>query len=214
MNGLVVSRTVNRINLPSFDAKQFKIRNKILIEPDMFYSEAFKKLSASAIRTLMRCLQKRKWHREKSNGKKKIVYENEGFIFPYIEARHLGIGTTQHSKNIKTLVEFGFIDIVHQGGWYQKSERTKDYSVYKLSDRWRLHGTKHFVEIRKPKVLNPDFYIRANLEKQKTRATSQKRSGQLRESEVGRAKTINERLHKSEVDGLMDESTRGLEKVV
>ena len=32
--------------------------NKILIEADMFYSKAFIKLSASAIRTLMRCMQK------------------------------------------------------------------------------------------------------------------------------------------------------------
>jgi hypothetical protein len=122
--------TQNSIDLGdslNFDKKQFKIKNKILIEPDMFYSGPFKALSASAIRTLMRCLQKRKWNKVKgSNGKKKIVYVNDGFIFPYIEATFLGIGTTQHSNNIRKLVELGFLDIVHQGGWYQKNKRTRE----------------------------------------------------------------------------------------
>lgn len=89
----------------------------------------------------MRCLQKRKWVRVKRNGRKSIVYTDDGFIFPYIEAEFLGIGTTQHWKNIKMLVEIGFLDVVHQGGWYQKNEKQKDYSVYKLSDRWRQYDT-------------------------------------------------------------------------
>lgn len=189
----------------NFDKKRFKIKNKIIIEPDMFYSGSFKRLSASAIRTLMRCLQKRKWNKVKSNGKKKIVYENDGFIFPYVEAKFLGIGTTQHSKNVKALVEVGFLDIVHQGGWYQKNERTRDYSVYKLSDRWKLYDTKYFVKVEKPKVLNPEFYIRKNIEKQKARATSQKRSGHLHRSEVDGTKQGNNRLHKSEVGRIPEE---------
>ncbi len=155
------------------NVKNFKIKNKILIEPEMFYSDAFINLSASALRTLLRCLQKRKWVKTKIKGKKQNVYTNDGFIFPYVEARFLKIGTTQHWKNINMLIERGFLDIEHQGGWYQK-EREKDYSVYKLSDRWRQHGTPNFKKVEKQKVLNMGNYIRENLKRHETKATSQK----------------------------------------
>lgn len=178
----------------------FKIKKKILIEPEMYYSDAFKSLSASALRTLMRCLQKRVWEKKKVNGKKRIVYTDEGFIFPYFEAKFLCIGTTQFWKNMKILIERGFIDVVHQGGWYQKNEREKDYSVYKLSGRWKQYGTPYFEKAEKQKVLQPSYYIRKNLEKQKTKATSQKRSCHLHDDEVVEAKHDNNRLHDSEVD--------------
>jgi hypothetical protein len=200
----VLAATNDNLN---FDKKHFKIKNKVFVEPDMFYSKAFKTLSASALRTLLRCLQKRKWNKVKRNGKKKIEYVNDGFIFPYAEAQYLGIGTTQYWKNIKTLVEVGFIDIIHQGGWYQRYEKQKDYSIYKLSDRWKLFDTKDFKKIEKPNALNPEFYIRKNLEKQKAQTTSRKRSGHLHESEVDRRKQANDRLHKVEVDGTEEEST-------
>lgn len=35
----------------SFDTRHFKIKNGVVIEADMFYSEAFNSLSASALRT-------------------------------------------------------------------------------------------------------------------------------------------------------------------
>jgi len=145
-----------------------------MIEPEMYYSEAFMGLSASALRTLMRCLQKRKWVKRKENGIKKVVYTNEGFVFPYSEAAFLNIGTTQFWKNIKTLIERGFLKIIHQGGWYQKNEHDRDCSVYQLSERWKLYGTKDFQRIEKDKVLQSEFYIRTNLERQKTKSTSQK----------------------------------------
>jgi len=166
------------------DKKYFRIKRKILIEPEMYYSGAFKSLSASAIRSLMRCLQKRKWNNVKLGGKKHIRYDDqEGFIFPYSEAEFLGIGTTQHWKNMKTLVEMGFLDIIHQGGWYQKHEKEKDYSIYKISDRWRHYGTQNFKRVEKKKVLQPDYYIRENIHRQKSKATSRKRSGHLHASE-------------------------------
>ncbi|OPX99880.1 MAG: hypothetical protein A4E60_02593 [Syntrophorhabdus sp. PtaB.Bin047] len=182
------------------DQRHLKIRNKIIIEPDMFYSEAIKSLSASALRTLMRCLQKRKWEYKKVNGRKRIVYCNDGFIFPYTEAKFLGIATTQHWKNMNTLHEVGFIDIVHQGGWYQRYEGRKDYSVYRLSDRWKLYGTAEFKLIKKQKVLQPEFYVRNNLEKKYSGATSRERNGQLRSSEDGRDRKKSGRLHESEDD--------------
>lgn len=77
-----------------------KIKRAIRIEPDMFYSEAFNCLSKSAILTLMRCLQKRKWDIVKVNRKKQTVFRDEGFIFPYAEATGLKIaGVTQYLEN-------------------------------------------------------------------------------------------------------------------
>jgi len=191
--------------------QNFKIRNKIMIEPDIYYSEAFISLSASAIRTLMRCLQKLRWKKEKVHGKKRVVYHNDGFIFPYCEASFLKIGTTQHWKNMRKLIEVGFLDIVHQGGWYQKYEKEKDYSVYKLSDRWKKYGTQDFQRVEKPKVLQSDFYVRKNIERQKIKATSLKRSGHLHKNEVDEAKHDKDRLHESEVEG---RSQKGSESLV
>jgi hypothetical protein len=192
------------------DDNKYKIRNKILIEPDLFYSTAFNELSKSGIKTLLRCLQKRKWENTKVHGKKQTVYKNEGFIFPYTEAAFLGIGTTQHWKNIRQLIEIGFLDLVYQGGWYQKHDREKDYSVYQLSERWRKYNTPEFIKIEKPKALPDSFHINAHIKGQKLKVTSQKRKCQLHECEGDRHKSANERLHKSEGDKPATESSQSL----
>jgi len=182
---------------------KFKINNKIWFEADMYYSKAFRCLSKSAILTLMRCLQKRKWDNAKRYGRNKPKYTNDGFTFPYTEAAGLMIaGTTQHWKNLNKLVEIGFLDLVHQGGWYQNKERDKDYSVYMYSDRWREYGTPNFTlgKFEKKKVLPAGFHIRENMARQKLKVTSQKRSGQLHKCEGDRLKTDNDRLHNSEGD--------------
>jgi len=182
------------------EKQKYQIRKKIIVEPDMYYSDAFKSLSASALRTLMRCLQKRKWENGKKYGKKVTIYLNDGFIFPYFEAAKLGIGTTQHWKNINKLVKVGFLDIQHQGGWYQKHEKEKDYSVYLLSERWRRFGTPDFKHVEKPKSLQPDYYVQKNISRKKSKATSRKRRCHLHDSEVDRPKKAIYRLHDSEVD--------------
>lgn len=146
--------------------KEYRIQNKIWIEPDMFYSEAYQSISrsASTINTLLRCLQKRKWEKVKVGRRKQNIYTNEPFIFPYREAKEvLGIGKTQFWKNIIKLVEVGFIDVEYRGGWYQKHEKEKDYSRYKISERWRKYGTPDFIKIEKEKVLPPRFYIREHM---------------------------------------------------
>lgn len=191
--------------------KKYKIKNQIWFEADMFYSESFHCLSASAIKTLMRCLQKRKWEDIKSGRKKTRVYLDDGFIFPYDEAKALNIAkSTQYWKNIIKLIEVGFLDLDYQGGWYQKHEREKDYSVYKLSERWRKYGTSEFKKGEKPKVLPDRFHIREHIAKQKLKSTSQKRNGHLHNNEVDRLKTANDRLHKSEVDRTDNKSTESL----
>jgi hypothetical protein len=172
-----------------FQDAKLKIKNEIRITADMFYSDAFKSLSRSAIITLMRCLQKRKWEVEGKGRKSKRVYLNNGFIFPYAEAAFLDIGTTQHWKNINKLIAVGFLDLVHQGGWYQKHEREKDYSVYQFSERWRKYGTPEFEEVKKEKSLREDCYIRQNIERQKLKLPSLTRRGQLYKSEGDSLKT-------------------------
>lgn len=190
---------------------KYKIKTKIFIEPEMFYSEAFHCLSKSAILTLMRCLQKRKWETGKVHGKKQIVYTDDGFTFPYAEAAGLNIaGATQYWKNLIKLVEVGFLDVVHQGGWYQKHEREKDYSVYRYSERWRKYGTPDFVKAEKKKVLPAGFHIQENMARQKLKVTSLKRSGQLHSSEDDGGKSEISRLHKNEVDKTAMESLQSL----
>ena len=180
---------------------KYRIRNKIFMEPELFYSEAYQSIrkSASAVNTLMRCLQKRTFVKTKIHGKKQFVYTDEPFIFPYAEAKIvLGIGTTQHYKNIRKLIEVGFLDLEHQGGWYQKHDKEKDYSRYKFSERWRKYETPEFVKVEIPKALPAGFHIRENIAKQKLKSTSLKRSGQLHSSEGVRTKSNKSRLHSSE----------------
>jgi hypothetical protein len=193
------------------EKQKFRIKNKIIIEPDMFYSEAFMSLSASAIRALLRCLQKRKWENGKVHRKKSIIYLNDGFIFPYAEAAFLKIRTTQHWKNITKLFAVGFLDIEHQGGWYQKNKKEKDYSVFLLSERWRKYGTPDFKQGEKPKTLQKEYYIQSNIARKKIKATSRKRSRHLHDSEVDTPKKATSRLHVSEVDR---ETEKGAESLV
>lgn len=181
--------------------KEYKIKNQIWIEPDMFYSEAWHALgkSASVINTLLRCLQKRKWEYQKINKKRERIYTNDGFTFPYHEAAGLKIaGTTQYWKNLRKLVEVGFLDPVHQGGWYTKKEKAKDYSVYKFSDRWRAYGTPDFQKIEIPKALPKHFHIRENIKRKKTKVTSLKRSRDLHANEGDRTMADHVRLHINE----------------
>lgn len=151
---------------------KYKMKREVRITPEMFYSEPFKALSASALRTLMRCLQKRAWTKQRVHGKKKTVYIDGEFIFPYGEAESLGIRTTQFWKNIGLLIRLGFIDLAYQGGRYQRDQHERDCSRYRLSDRWKKYGTDDFVPSEKAKVLAPDFYIRKNLERGKAKSTS------------------------------------------
>lgn len=183
--------------------KEYKIKNQIWFDPEMFYSEAWHAMgrAASTINTLLRCFQKRTWDTSKANRKKVVIYKNDGFKFPYHEAAGLKIaGTTQHWKNLRKLVEVGFLDPVHQGGWYKKHEKTKDYSFYKLSERWRAYGTPDFKEIKMPRVLPKHFHIRENMQRQKTKVTSLKRRRDLHSNEDDKTMTEHIRLHANEDD--------------
>lgn len=166
--------------------RKYQIKSSVWIETDMFYSAAFKSLarSGSALCTFMRCVQKIKRDKIKVNGKKKYIPSDRGFIFPYAESAALGIaGKTQHWKNIKKLIEVGFLDLVHQGGWYRRYESTSDYNVYKYSERWRKYGTPEFVNVEKQKVLPKQFHVREHIARKKAKVTSLERTRHVHNSE-------------------------------
>ena len=117
----------------------FNLRRDVLLTWEILDSEAFKALSTSAIRVLLRFLQKRTWEKRKVKGLKKIVYSNDALAFTYAEAAFLGIKNTAFYESIRRLVEVGFIDVDPQGGCYGI-----DYSRYSLSERWSDYGTDNF----------------------------------------------------------------------
>ena len=169
--------------------ENFKIKSEVRLEADILYSAAYRKImtSGATITVLLRCYQKRKW--EKSKRGKKPIYLNEPFILPYKEIKALcGVGNTQCWKIVNRLVDVGFLDVEHQGGWYQKHEREKDYSRYVLSERWRKYETPEFVKKAKEKKLPGHFHVRENIAR-KLKSTSLKRSRHVHNSEVDRTGT-------------------------
>jgi len=121
------------------------IRRKIVIEADMFYSDAYQGLKPSSIKVLQRFLQKRTW----DNKDKK--YNNDILVFTYSEAEALGISRSQFQRSLRELFETGFIEIYHQGGQFGQG---KDFSRYRLIDTWRLYGTSNFPSLKKKKGVN------------------------------------------------------------
>jgi len=125
---------------------KYQLRRDVYIEWKIMESEAFRELSATGIRVLLRFLQKRKW--SKRERRKKPTYENSGLVFTYAEAETLGISTSQFHVVLKKLIENGFIDVEHQGGIHKN-----DVSIYAVSERWREYGTDAFQTIEKTRVL-------------------------------------------------------------
>ena len=60
----------------------------------------------------------------------------------YREAKKLfGFAYSTMARAITQLVEYGFIDIAHQG-----VASSKDFSRYAISERWKDYGTEKFIE--------------------------------------------------------------------
>lgn len=152
---------------------KYRIRRDVYVTWALLESEAFKTLSATGIRVLLRFFQKRTWAKTR---KKKVIYDNGGLAFTYAEAKELGISTSQFHTVLNKLHEVGFIDIEHQGGGL-----ARDYSRYAISDRWTDYGTDSFKSVKKHRVLWTGHDVRANMKRKK--ATG-KRSCQLRKTVV------------------------------
>lgn len=125
--------------------------NDMYIEREVLFSDAFRKLTKTAMRVYLLFLNKRVMKpfvgKQKRSGKGKYYIENNGKIqFTYKEAlENHGIIGESFRNAIDRLVEVGFIDITKSG-----SGLHKDVSLYALSDRWRVYGTDGFQEAKRP----------------------------------------------------------------
>ena len=131
--------------------KKFKVKRKAWVEPEMMESDAFRSLSASTMWVLLRFTQKLRWSYTKVRGRKTRVYEISGLTFTYSEAKYFGLSDATFYRAIKTLVERGFLDVEHRGGTFGHGE-IKDYTRFKLSDRWKAWGTPQFVKKDFPRL--------------------------------------------------------------
>ena len=163
---------------PDKVAHRYRLKRDVYVPWEHLESEAVKELSASAIRVLLRFLQKRKWVKLGKGVRSKTVYKNGGLALTYAEADSMGIKNTTFYEAIMRLVEVGFIDLEHHGGAYGQ-----DYSRYAISERWRDYGTENFKEVEKKRSLQRGMDVRSNV-RRKIKAPTEKRSGLLRESVV------------------------------
>ena len=150
--------------------KKFKLNRKVWMEPQMMESAAFRSLSSKAMWVLLRFLQKRTWEDTKtSSRRKKRIYHDEDLVLTYSEAIEFGISRAQFHRILKLLVAKGFIDVQHQGGCYGR-----DYSRYKLVDRWKKYGTSEFAEKTKKRVLQAGLDVQSRKAQKKEKRTKTK----------------------------------------
>jgi hypothetical protein len=111
----------------------------IFIERALYRSAAFKRLSKSATLILLEFLGRR---RLEHRGGAWVVTNNGLITLSYREVKRLfGLFPSTMTKAITQLVEYGFIDIAHQG-----IANSKDFSRYAISERWKDYGTGKFIE--------------------------------------------------------------------
>lgn len=115
---------------------------------ELFFSSAWMKLSASAMKMYGIFLCKRSVTPVKGKKGKRWAVNNNGEIqFTLSEAsRLLGKSRTTVLKAKDELVRYGFIDVAHTGGCLDG-----DCAKYAISNRWLKYGTPDFEEIIRPK---------------------------------------------------------------
>ena len=122
--------------------------NGIFLQKASINFLASKRLTKTAVIVFLLFHKKRKLKNMGRNGKERWVIINNGeIVFPYFEAKKQhGIPASTFSKAIDQLIEFGLIDINHQGG-----RMVKDMTTYFISDRWKKFGTPDFEKIKRIK---------------------------------------------------------------
>ena len=105
------------------------------IETEMVVSKAFMTLNGTCKTVLLLFLLKRKLKFKK--GQVPICINPDEISMTYIEltSEPFNLHPEQVRRAIKTLLERGFIKVVHQGGAYKK-----DKTIYGMSDNWRIWG--------------------------------------------------------------------------
>jgi hypothetical protein len=138
--------------------KKYSLKRKVWIEPEMMESEVYRSLSGKAMWVVQRFHQKIHWEERRvpGSGRKEKIYLKDNLAFTYDEAIKFGISRSRFSDILKELVAKGFIDVEYQGGCYGR-----DYSRYKLSDRWRKWGTPEFEKVTKQRVLQSGLDVQS-----------------------------------------------------
>ncbi len=115
---------------------RWDFNSRIMIYPELFYSEAFQSLtSLKTVIVLLRVLQKTGWDSKNKTYRDKII------SFSHAEALALGISRPTFMRSIHELVKKGFIRVEYQGGQVGAG---RDYSRYQYIEDWRMYGTNLF----------------------------------------------------------------------
>ena len=112
----------------------------------MLNSEAYKSLNFASAKILPYFI-----------GKVKTSYNDPqryftDFQFSYREAIKLGFSRATHHRNIKELVEKGFIDPIAKGGLRSDG---KSSNLFRLSKRWEKYAKSDFEEMKWGTFLHP-----------------------------------------------------------
>ena len=148
---------------------------------ELLHSKAYESLQyGPAIKLL--CFLHEKIRLEKLTGKKGKtrfqLKDNGHFSFTYKEGNHRGLSDQQFSKALRELHQAGFLDVYRAG-----SALKGDFSVYLLSDRWRLFGQPGFEKKEFPKSLyriEAGFQVGHDLLQQRERAKAKKKKLTMR----------------------------------
>ena len=144
--------TEKQIDSITTDDQKYRHRKSkaMYLDRDVFHSEAWMKLTATAIRVYLLFLDRRRMmpiQGGRRRGKQFEIANNGEIAFTYDEAKEdYGISSSTFCSALDRLVETGFIDITYHG-----SGLRGDNSTYAITERWRLYGTDKFVRKNRPK---------------------------------------------------------------
>ena len=137
----------SKVKLDDYIKKAHSGKWRIQIEHDLLNSKAFQSLKyVYSIKVLLWFYEKVRMEKNKhKRGFKRWTILRDGLTFTYEEAGVRGVANWQFTRALRELHSLGFIDFEKHG-----SGLMKDYSIYTLSDRWRLFGMPDFDEIQFP----------------------------------------------------------------
>jgi hypothetical protein len=130
--------------------EDYKRRTKhwaIRPEYELLHAEAFRDLRyAPALKLLFWGFEKREVRKTNKRGRKRFQVIDSPFSFTYEEGRRRGLTAKQFGRAVRELIAHGFWDLEKQGSGLQG-----DYSLYRLSTRWKVYGQKNFERRDLPK---------------------------------------------------------------
>ena len=124
----------------------------IMMKYELLHSTAYRDLNyGPAIKVLNWFHEKIKVEKiEGRRGKQRYRVKDGGEMsFTYKEAAHRGLTHQKFRKAIGELHRLGFVDVVRPG-----SSMKGDWTVFRLSARWKAYGTPHFEEVEFPRSVH------------------------------------------------------------